>query len=40
MFKIDVLLERHNPDAVVVVMAVDDFSSYLLAQSIIEKLSR
>lgn len=39
-YEIDVLLERHNPDAVVVVMAVDDFSSYLLAQSIIEKLSR
>ena len=38
--QIDSLLEKHNPDAVVVVMAVDDFSSYLLAQSIIEKLSR
>lgn len=38
--QVDVLLERHSPDAVVVVMAVDDFSSYLLAQNIIEKLSR
>ena len=34
------MLEKHNPDAVVVVMAVDDFSSYLLAQNIIERLSR
>ena len=34
------MLEQHSPDAVVVVMAVDDFSSYLLAQNIIEKLSR
>ena len=38
--QVDQLLEKHNPDAVVVVMAVDDFSSYLLAQNIVEKLSR
>ena len=38
--QVDHLLEKHNPDAVVVVMAVDDFSSYLLAQNIIERLSR
>ena len=40
IFQVDPLLEQHSPDAVVVVMAVDDFSSYLLAQNIIEKLSR
>jgi len=38
--EIEDLFFTYSPDAVLVVMAVDDFSSYLLAQSLIEKLSR
>jgi len=34
------LIDKNHPDAVLVVMAVDDFSSYLFAQTVIDRLSR
>ena len=38
--KLENLLLTYSPQAVLVVMAVDDFSSYLLAQNIIERITR
>ena len=39
-FKFEDLIDKNHPDAVLVVMAVDDFSSYLFAQTVIDRLSR
>ena len=38
--EVEALVTSYRPHAVVVVMAVDDFSSYLLAQNIIERITR